>query len=70
VDLAHGVTLSGVQVRLARAATTLGHDTVIFVLTGRAVAGSSTVAAGQAVLAPAGTTLELTPDGGAILIGR
>jgi hypothetical protein len=71
VDLAQGVAVSGVQVRLASpGATTLGHDTVVFVLTGRAVAGSSTVAPGYAVFAPAGTTLELTPAGGAILIGR
>jgi hypothetical membrane protein len=71
VDLAQGVAVSGVQVRLASpGATTLGHDTVVFVLTGRAVAGSSTVAPGYAVFAPAGTTFELTPAGGAILIGR
>jgi hypothetical protein len=70
LDLAQGVALSGVHVRLAPATSKLGHETVVYVLTGRAVAGSSTVAAGQAVIAPAGTTLELTPDAGAILIGR
>jgi hypothetical protein len=70
VDLAQGVELSGVHVRFAPPATKLGHDTVVVVLAGGAVAGTSTVAAGQAVLAPAGTTVELNPDGGAILIGR
>jgi len=70
VDLARGVEISGVQVRFASAATTLGHDTVVFVLAGGAVAGPSEVAAGQAVLAPAGTSFELTPGGGALLIGR
>ena len=71
VDLVRGVAVSGVHVRLAPAAATeVGHDTVVFVLAGRAVAGPSTVSAGHAVLAPAGTSIELTPDGGAILIGR
>ena len=70
VDLARGVEISGVQVRFAPAATTLGHVTVVFVLAGGAVAGPSEVAAGQAILAPAGTSLELTPGGDALLIGR
>jgi hypothetical protein len=71
VDLAQGVAVSGVRVRLAPPGpSTLGHDTVVFVLMGQALAGSSTVAPGYAVFAPAGTTLELNPDGGAILIGR
>jgi len=70
VDLAEGVDVAGVKVRLAPASTTLGHDTVVVVVAGRAVAGSSTVAAGHAVLAPAGTALELGADSDAILIGR
>ena len=70
VDLAEGVEVSGVQVRLAPASTTLGHDTVVFALTGQAVVGSSTVPAGRAVLARAGTALEFGADSGALLIGR
>jgi hypothetical protein len=70
VDLAEGVEVSGVKVRLAPAATTLGNDTVVVVVAGQAVAGSSTVAAGHAVFAPAGTALELAAESDAILIGR
>jgi drug/metabolite transporter (DMT)-like permease len=70
VDLAQGVEVAGVHVRFAPASTRLGHETVVVGLSGGTVAGTSTVAAGQAVLAPAGTTVELASDGGAILIGR
>lgn len=70
VDLAVGVETGGVRVRLASAATELRRETVVVVLEGGAQAGPATLAAGDAVVAPAGTELTLAPEGRALLVGR
>ena len=41
IDLSTGVAVAGVRVRSADAATTLGSETVVIVLGGRATAGSA-----------------------------
>jgi hypothetical protein len=70
IDLSTGVAVAGVRVRSADSATTLGSETVVIVLGGRATAGSAVADPGEAILAPAGTTLDPGPGGRVLLVGR
>lgn len=70
VDLAAGVEAAGVRMRLATGHAKLGRETVVVVLAGEARAGTTELGPGDAVVAGAGTELDVGESGQALLIGR
>jgi mannose-6-phosphate isomerase-like protein (cupin superfamily) len=48
----------------------LRHETIVLVLDGRARAGTTELAAGEAMVVPAGTAFAVEPNGHTLLVGR
>jgi hypothetical protein len=65
-----GAETAGTHVRLGSGAATLSHETIVLVIDGRARAGTTELAPGDAVIVPAGTALAVEPNGRTLLVGR
>jgi len=71
VDLAAGAETAGTQVRIVSGIEApLRHETIVLVLDGRARAGATELAAGDAMVVPAGTAFAVEPNGHTLLVGR
>jgi hypothetical protein len=70
IDLTVGAETAGTHVRLGSGAATLSHETIVLVIDGRARAGTTELAPGDAVIVPAGTALAVEPNGRTLLVGR
>ena len=71
VDLAAGAETAGTQVRIVSGVEApLRHETIVLVLDGRARAGATELAAGDAMVVPAGTAFAVEPNGHTLLVGR
>ena len=68
-DLATGAATAGAHVRLGSGAATFRHETIVIVLEGNARAGTTELAPGDAVVAPAGTSIAVEPNGRTLLVG-
>jgi len=71
VDLTAGAETAGTQVRIVSGIDApLRHETIVLVLDGRARAGATELAAGDAMVVPAGTAFAVEPNGHTLLVGR
>jgi hypothetical protein len=71
IDLDAGAETGGTHVRIVSGVDApLRHETIALVLDGRARAGSMELAAGDAVVVPAGTAFAVEPNGHTLLVGR
>ena len=71
IDLAAGAETGGTHVRIVSGINApLRHETIVLVLDGRARAGTTELAAGDAMVVPAGTAFAVEPNGHTLLVGR